>query len=156
MNINLTLIGQTLMFAMFVWFCMRFIWPPIIQAMDLRKKRIESGLIAAERAIAEQQEAEQKAEQMLSQSKHQATEIISNATQQAATMVEDAKAVASAEAEKIKTQAQLNLEQASIKARHQLKQQVANLVLQGVDSVLDKEVNAKTHEAMLHKLAQTL
>jgi F0F1-type ATP synthase membrane subunit b/b' len=71
MNINLTMIGQLIMFAMFTWFCMKFIWPPIVAAMDERKKRIESGLIAAERGLSEHKEAQQKAQEMINQSKDQ-------------------------------------------------------------------------------------
>lgn len=156
MNINLTLIGQTIMFAMFVWFCMRFIWPPIVAAMEARKKHIENGLMAAERAIAEQKEAEQKAAELLTQSKNQAAQIIINANKQATTMIEDAKDIAVTEADKIKLQANANIEQQTKKVRNEIKQQVAALVMKGVNVVLEKEVNAKTHQTMLGKLAQTL
>ena len=76
MNINLTMIGQLIMFAMFTWFCMKFVWPPIVAAMEARKKRIESGLIAAERGLSEHKEAQQKAQEMINQSKDQAAAII--------------------------------------------------------------------------------
>ncbi len=156
MNINLTLIGQTIMFAMFVWFCMKFIWPPIVAAMEERKKRIENGLIAAERGLSEQKEAQKEAQQILSQSKHQATEIISNANQQASSMIEEAKTLAVEAAGKIKTQAQSDLKQEVVYARNQLKDQLAGLVMQGVRAIVDKEVDEKTHQTMLHKLSQTL
>ncbi|MBT3187180.1 MAG: F0F1 ATP synthase subunit B [Candidatus Thioglobus sp.] len=156
MNINLTMIGQLIMFAMFTWFCMKFIWPPIVAAMDERKKRIESSLIAAERGLSEQKEAEQKAQEVLNQSKDQAAEIIANAGRQAASMVEDAKDVASQEADRIKTSAQSEIEQEAMRARNELKDQVSDLVMQGVSSVLSKEVDAKAHKGMLSKLSQSL
>jgi F-type H+-transporting ATPase subunit b len=156
MNINLTMIGQLIMFTMFTWFCMRFIWPPIVAAMDERKKRIESGLIAAERGLSEHREAQEKAQEMLDQSKDHAAEIIANAGRQASTMVEEAKDVAVQEAGKIKAHAQVEIEQEAIRARNELKDQVSGLVMQGVNSVLAKEVDAKAHQDMLGKLSQTL
>ena len=117
MNINLTMIGQLIMFTMFTWFCMKFIWPPIVAAMDERKKRIESGLIAAERGLSEHREAQEKAQEMLDQSKDHAAEIIANAGRQASTMVEEAKDVAVQEAGKIKAHAQVEIEQEAIRAR---------------------------------------
>jgi len=156
MNINLTMIGQLIMFTMFTWFCMKFIWPPIVAAMDERKKRIESGLIAAERGLSEHREAQEKAQEMLEQSKDHAAEIIANAGRQASTMVEEAKDVAVQEAGKIKAHAQVEIEQEATRARNELKDQVSDLVMQGVNSVLAKEVDAKAHQDMLGKLSQTL
>ena len=156
MNINLTMIGQLIMFAMFTWFCMKFVWPPIVMAMEERKKRIEAGLLAAERGLSEQADAEQKAQEAIAQSKDQAAEIIANAARQASGMVEDAKDVAIQEADKVKVQAQAQLEQDTIRARNELKDQVAGLVMQGVNSVLAKEVDEKTHKKMLGKLSQSL
>ncbi len=156
MNINLTMIGQLIMFAMFTWFCMKFVWPPIVMAMEERKKRIEAGLLAAERGLSKQADAEQKAQEAIAQSKDQAAEIIANAARQASGMVEDAKDVAIQEADKVKVQAQAQLEQDTIRARNELKDQVAGLVMQGVNSVLAKEVDEKTHKEMLGKLSQSL
>ena len=76
MNINLTMIGQLIMFAMFTWFCMKFVWPPIVAAMEARKKRIESGLIAAERGLSEYKEAQQKAQETINQSKDQVSALV--------------------------------------------------------------------------------
>jgi F-type H+-transporting ATPase subunit b len=156
MNINLTMFGQLIMFAMFTWFCMKFVWPPIVMAMEQRKKRIESGLLAAERGRSEQEEAQVKAQEMINQSKNQAAEIIANATRQASNMVEDAKDVALKEVGKVKEQAQAQLEQDTSRARNELKNQVSDLVMQGVSAVLDKEVDAKVHQQMLGKLSQSL
>ncbi len=156
MNINLTMFGQLIMFAMFTWFCMKFVWPPIVIAMEERKKRIESGLLAAERGRSEQEEAQIKAQEMINQSKDQAADIIVNATRQALNMIEDAKNVALKEAGKVKAQAQTQLEQDTIQTRNELKNQVSDLVMQGVSAVLAKEVDAKVHQQMLGKLSQSL
>lgn len=156
MNINLTMIGQLIMFAMFTWFCMKFIWPPIVAAMDVRKKHIESGLIAAERGLSEHKEAQQKALETINQSKDQAAEIIANAGKQAGVMVEDAKNIATQEAQRIKEQANAQVEQETKRVRDELKDQVSGLVIQGVNSILAKEVDSKAHQAMLAKLSQTL
>ncbi len=156
MNINLTMFGQLIMFAMFTWFCMKFVWPPIVMAMEERKKRIENGLLAAERGRSEQEEAQVKAQEMINQSKDQAADIIANATRQALNMVEDAKDVALREASKVRAQAQAQLEQDTIQTRNELKNQVSDLVMQGVNAVLAKEVDAKVHQQMLGKLSQSL
>ncbi len=156
MNINATLFGQMIMFAMFTWFCMKLVWPPIVVAMEARKKRIEGGLLAAERGFSEHKEAQQKAQEVLDQSKARAAEIIANAGHQAATMITDAKSSATQEADRIKTTAQAQIEQETKRVRNELKDQVSTLVMQGVNSILAKEVDAGTHQQMLNKLSQTL
>ena len=156
MNINATLIGQSIAFFIFLYLVKKYVWPPLLAAMEERKKRIESGILAAERGMAEQQEAEQKAQEVLKRSKGQAAEIIANATRQASAMVEEAKDTAMQEADRVKAQAQAEIEQDAIRARNELKDQVSDLVMQGVNSVLAKEVDAKAHKDMLGKLSQSL
>ena len=156
MNINATLIGQSIAFFIFLYLVKKYVWPPLLAAMEERKKRIESGILAAERGMAEQQEAEQKAQEVLKRSKGQAAEIIANATRQASAMVEEAKDTAMQEADRVKAQAQAEIEQDTIRARNELKDQVSDLVMQGVNSVLAKEVDAKAHKDMLGKLSQSL
>lgn len=156
MNINLTMIGQLIMFTMFTWFCMKFVWPPIVATIEERKKRIESGLIAAERGLSEHKEAQKKAQEILEQSKNQASEIIANAIKQASSVVENAKNIASQEAQHIRTQTYGEIEQESQRVRNELKDQVSNLVMKGVNAILDKEVDVKTHKNMLKKLSQSL
>lgn len=156
MNINATLIGQSIVFAIFVWFCMKFVWPPIVAAMEERKKKIENGLLAAERGMAEQKEAEQKAQDLINQSKNRAADIITNANRQAMNTVNDAKEAASSEAEKILAKAQVDIEQQRNKAASELKDNLSDLVMQGVSKVLAKEVDASTHKATIDKLASAL
>ncbi len=156
MNINATLIGQSIAFFIFIYLVKEYIWPPLIAAMEERQKRIENGLLAAERGLSEQAEAEQRAQDLIAQSKDQAAEIIANANKQASVAIEEAKDAAIREADKVKAQAQAELEQDTVRTRNELKEQVSTLVMQGVNSVLAKEVDSKTHQEMLSKLSQSL
>jgi F-type H+-transporting ATPase subunit b len=156
MNINATLIGQSIAFFIFIYLVKQYIWPPLIAAMEERQKRIENGLLAAERGLSEQAEAEQRAQELIGQSKDQAAEILANASKQASSMVEEAKDVAIQAAEQVKQQASAQLEQDKVRVRNELQMQVSDLVMQGVSAVLSKEVDGKAHKAMLAKLAQTL
>ena len=156
MNINATLIGQSIAFFIFIYMVKQYVWPPLIAAMEERQKRIEAGLLAAERGLSEQVEAEQRAQELISQSKDQAAEIIAIASKQASNMVEEAKDVAVQAADKVKAQATAELEQDKARVRNELQEQVSTLVMQGVNAVLAKEVDGKTHKDMLSKLSQTL
>ena len=121
MNINLTLLGQTIMFAMFVWFCMKFIWPPLMGAMAERKKTIEEGLLAAERGREEHAQAQQKAEELIASTKNQAKDIIDNADKQANVMIDNAKGAAVEEADKIKAHAKAEVSVRFLRKRSMLK-----------------------------------
>lgn len=156
MNINATLLGQLIMFALFVWFCMKFIWPPLVAAMAARKKTIEEGLLAADQGKESLEQAQKEATNILNNTKNQAKGIIDNAENQANSMVDNAKNIATQEADKIKLQAQDELEKEVVKTRNDLKKEVSTLVMQGVESILEKEVDAKAHKDMLSKLSQSL
>lgn len=156
MNINATLIGQSIVFFIFVWFCMKFVWPPIVAAMEERKKKIEDGLLAAQRGMAEQKEAEQKADELINQSKNQAAEIIANANKQASNTINEAKDIAIVEASKVTAKAQSDIEQSTSKAANELKEKLSSLVMQGVSKVLAKEVDGAAHKDMIGKLANAL
>ncbi len=156
MNINATLIGQSIAFFIFIYMVKQYVWPPLIAAMEERQKRIEAGLLAAERGLSEQAEAEQGAKELISQSKDQAAEIIANASKQASNMVEEAKSVAVQAAERVRVNAVAELEQDKVRVRNELQERVSELVMQGVSAVLSKEVDNKTHKEMLSKLSQTL
>jgi len=109
MNINLTLVGQTIMFAMFVWFCMKFIWPPLVEAMAARKKSIEDGLKAAELGKEEHALAQKNAEELIASTKNQAAEIIANADKQANVMIDKPRAQLLKKQTKLKRMLNLNL-----------------------------------------------
>ena len=156
MNINLTLIGQSITFALFVWFCMKFIWPPIMGALEARRKEIADGLAAAERGQHEQELAEKRAAERIKDAKGQASDIISQAQKRAGEIVEEAKGDARTEAERIVTGANAEIEQETNRAREQLRQEVVTLAIAGAEKVLKREVDKDAHASTLNDLATQL
>lgn len=156
MNINLTLIGQSITFALFVWFCFKFVWPPLVNALAQRSKKIADGLAAAERGQHEQELAEKRAAEHIKEAKSQATDIISLAQKRAKEIEEAAKNEAKAEAERIKTGAAAEIEQEVNRAREHLRKEVIVLAIAGAEKVLKQEVNAATHASALQELAAQL
>jgi len=156
MNINLTLIGQTITFFLFVWFCYAFVWPPLINALTERKKQIADGLAAAERGAHEQELAEKNAAAHIKEAKGQASEILAQAQKRASEIVDEAKGDAKTEAERIVTGANAEIEQEVNRAREHLRAEVATLALIGAEKVLRREVDAKAHASALDDLAAQL
>ncbi|MGD8407940.1 MAG: F0F1 ATP synthase subunit B [Thiohalophilus sp.] len=152
MNINLTLIGQTLTFIVFVWFCMKFVWPPIMNALHERKKKIADGLAAAERGAHEQELAQKKAAEVLHEAKQQAQDIINQAQKRASEIVEESKDTARTEGERIIATAQAEIEQEVNRAREELRGQVATLAVAGAGKILKREIDAKANEDLLKDL----
>lgn len=153
MNINLTLLGQMITFALLVWVTMKYVWPPIIKAMEERQKKIADGLAAAERGKHEQELAEERAKKVLQEAKQQANEIISQAQKRANEIVESSKDTAREESERIKAAAQSEIEQEVNRAREQLRKQVGVIAVAGAERILKKEVDAKTHDQAIQDLA---
>jgi F-type H+-transporting ATPase subunit b len=156
MNINLTLIAQLVSFAVFVWFTMRFVWPPLVQAMDERKAKIADGLAAAERGAHEQELAEKRAAETIVQAKQQAAEIKANAEKQASMIVEEAKNKAQEEGSRQLAAAQAEIEQETNKAREQLRGKVAELAVAGAEKILCKEIDANAHKDIVDAVAQQI
>lgn len=156
MNINLTLFGQLISFAVFVWFCMKFVWPPIVAAMAEREQKIADGLQAASRAEKDLELAQQKAVSQMGDAKAEAAAIIEQANKRATQIVEEAKTQARDEAEKIKVSAQADVEQQVSQARESLRGQVAALAVQGAEKILKASVDATAHQKMLDDLATEL
>ena len=156
MNINLTLFGQTITFAIFVWFCMKFIWPPIVQALNDRKKKIADGLAAAERGHHEHELAEKRAKDVLRGAKEQAAELIAQAHKRADEIVEESKDAARADGERLIVAARAEIDQQMNQAREQLRREVVTIALAGAEQVLSREVDSSVHEQLLDKLAQEL
>ncbi len=156
MNINLTLIGQSITFALFVWFCMRFIWPPVMGALEARRKEIADGLAAAERGQHEQELAEKRAAKYIKEAKGQASDIITQAQKRAGEIVEEAKGDAKTEAERIVTGANAEIEQEINRAREHLRQEVVVLAIAGAEKVLKREVDKAAHASTLNDLATQL
>lgn len=153
MNINATLLGQSVAFVFFVWFTMRFIWPPIMKALEDRKARIAEGLAAAERGKQSQELAQERAREVLVEAKQQATEIIRQAQKRATGIVEEAKENARTEGDRILLAANAEIEMESNRAREQLREQLGSLVISGVEKILEKEIDAKVHQDIVNKLA---
>ncbi|MDH5484179.1 MAG: F0F1 ATP synthase subunit B [Gammaproteobacteria bacterium] len=145
MNINATLIGQSIAFFLFVWFVMKYVWPPLIVALDERKKTIADGLAAAERGQHEQELAEKAAEKHIREAKGQAAEILSQAQKRAAEIVEEAKGGAREEADGIKKAATAEIDQEVNRAKEHLRQQVASIAIAGAEKVLKREIDEKAH-----------
>ena len=156
MNINLTLIGQSITFALFVWFCMKFIWPPVMGALEARRKEIADGLAAAERGQHEQELAEKRAAEHIREAKGQASEIVAQAQKRASEIVEEAKDDARTEADRIVTGANAEIEQEINRAREHLRQEVVGLAIAGAEKVLKREVDKEAHAGTLDELAAQL
>ena len=156
MNINLTLIGQMLAFVGFVVFCMKYVWPPIIAAMQEREEKIADGLAAADRASHDLELAQEKAVERLKEAKEEAAGIIDSANKRANQLVEEAKDVAVVEADRVKASAQAEIEQETNRAREQLRGQVAALSLAGAEKVLGAAIDQEAHNELVDKLAAGL
>lgn len=156
MNINLTLFGQTFAFAIFVWFCMKFVWPPITKAMQERQKKIAEGLDAAGRAQQDLKLAQEKVTNTLRETKEQATQILEQANKHASAIVEEAKQQARAEGERLVNAARAEIEQEVNRAKDQLRAQVAALAVLGAEKILESQVDAKVHNELVEKLASQL
>lgn len=156
MNINITLIGQTIAFAVFVWFCMKFIWPPIMNALEARKKEIADGLAAAEKGQKAEERGREKATEIIKDAKSQAQEILGNAEKRRNEIIEEAKADAKTEGERLLASAKAEIEQEVNRAREELRGQVGTLVVTGASRILDKEVDAKAHGKLIDDLVAQL
>jgi F-type H+-transporting ATPase subunit b len=155
-SINATLIVQMIVFAILIWFTMRFVWPPITAALDERAKKIADGLSAADKAKAELAVANKKVEAQLSAARDDAAKRLADAERLAQQMVEEAKGRASEEAAKIIAAAKAEAEQESVKARETLREQVAGLAVKGAEQILKREVNAGVHAELLGRLMAEL
>jgi len=155
-DINLTLIGQSIAMLVFVWFCMKFIWPPIIEAIEERQKQIEDGLAAADRGQEKLVQAQAEADELVEEARHQATTILDQANARANEIVADGKADGAKERERQLAAATAEIEQESNRAREELRGQVSAVALAGAEKILNREIDAKTHDDILGKLAQEL
>ena len=143
MNINLTILGQAISFGIFVWFCMRYVWPPLIKVLEERAETIADGLAAAERGAKELEDATGKVELLLSDGREKALEFVNQAQRRAEEIVEAARSEARLEADKIKSAAQTEMDQERNRAREELRQEVADLVIMGTEKILAREVDEK-------------
>jgi F-type H+-transporting ATPase subunit b len=152
MEINATLLGQMITFAVFVWFTMKFIWPPIIKAMREREKKIADGLQAAERGQHELELAHHKAAEQLRDAKIQAAELLEQANKRASHIIEQAKERARDEGERLLVIARSDIEQEVHVARQQLRNEIAKLAVAGAEKILMRSVDAATQRELVARL----
>ena len=156
MNINATLFLQAIVFAILVWFTMRFIWPPITKALDERAQKIADGLAAADKARSELTAANQRVEAELARSRNETAALLADAERRGQQIVEEAKTRATEEGNKVLAAARAEAEQATVKAREALREQVAALAVRGAEQILRKEINPGVHAELLNRLKTEL
>jgi F-type H+-transporting ATPase subunit b len=156
MNINLTLIGQLLTFVVFVWFTMKYVWTPIMGALEERRKGIADGLAAGERGQHERELAKERAKEVLHDAKGQASDILAQAQKRASEIIDEAKGNARLEGDRILTAASAEIEQEVNRAREHLREKVAALAIAGAEKILRKEINAEVHQDIVDSLAKEI
>ena len=156
MNFNFTLVGQLLAFILFVWFCMKYVWPPMLKILEEREKEIADGLNAASEGRRELEEANARKEEILGEAKKEAADLVSQANQRANQLVEEAKTSAQEEAEKIKVSAQNDIEQSAKRAREELRSEVATLAVAGAEKILNSEIDEKKNSELIDELTKEL
>jgi len=156
MNINFTLIAQAIAFAVLIWFTVKFVWPPLLTAIETRQKEIADGLAAAQEGKSALEVAAKKSEATLAEAKQKASEIIGQAEKRGSQIVEEAKGTAKAESERIIAGAKAEIDQEVNRAKEGLRSQVSALAIAGAEKILRKEIDAKAHSEMLSKLAAEL
>lgn len=156
MDFNATIIGQSIAFFVFVWFCMKFVWPPITGALEERQKKIADGLEAASRAETDLDLAQHKAAELLKEAKTSSAGIIDQANKRANQIIDEAKDKAREEGNRLKAGAQAEIEQEVNQAREALRQQVAVLAIAGAEKILEQSVDKNAHAELLNKLAASL
>ena len=156
MSINATLFVQAIVFAILVWFTMKFVWPPIANALDERAKKIADGLAAADKAKSELSLANRRVEDELARSRTESAARLADAERRGQALIEEAKARATEEAAKIVAAAKVEADQQAVKAREALREQVAALAVKGAEQILRKEVNAGVHADLLSRLKTEL
>jgi F-type H+-transporting ATPase subunit b len=156
MNINFTLFAQAIVFTAFIWFTVKFVWPPLLRAIEARQKQIADGLAAAEQGKKSLEVSSKQAEQAIQEARMRASDIIAQAEKRDAQMVEAAKVAAKAEGDREKAAAKADIQQEAQRAREQLREQVAALAVAGAEKILRREVDAKAHAELLDGIKKQL
>ena len=156
MSINATLIGQVITFTLLVWFTMKYIWPPLIEALEERKKKIAEGLAAAERGQEEKDLAEKRAMAVLKEAKEQSADIVNMAHKRANEMVEESKETAKKEGERLVLAAEAQIEQEVQQAREGLRKEVSALALNAAEQILQAEVDESRHKKIIDNVSKVL
>lgn len=156
MNINATLIGESIAFIVFVIFCMKFVWPPLMAAIEDRQKTIADGLAASDRAAKDLELAQEKAAAQLKEAKAQAAEIVDAAKKRENQMIEEAAEKANAERDKIIAAGHAEIESERNRAKEELRKQVAALAVVGAEKILERSIDESAHADILDKLVAEL
>ena len=156
MNINLTLIMQAVAFAAFIWFCAKFVWPPLMNAVEARRKTIADGLAAGEQGRQNLATSEKRIADLMGEAKAKASEIVAQGEKFKSETIEQAKVAAKAEADRIVAQAKSEIEQEVARAKESLRNSVATLAVAGAAKILKREVDAKAHADLLREIQQQL
>ena len=156
MNINLTLFAQALVFAAFIWFTVKLIWPYMLRAIEARQKSIADGLAAAEQGRRSLETSTKQAEAAVAQARGRAAEILAQAEKRAAQLVDEARGAAKEEGNREKAAAKAEIEQEVTRAREQLRGHVASLAVAGAERILKREVDAKAHADLLESIKRQL
>lgn len=156
MNFNATLIGQTIAMIVFVWFCMKYIWPVIMNAIEARQIEIADGLAAAEKGKASLAQAQAESDKILGEARQQAKGILDQANARANDIVEAAKGEGEAEKKRLIASAEAQIEVEMNRARDELRGQVAAIAMAGAEQILKREIKPETHRELLDGLAQKL
>jgi F-type H+-transporting ATPase subunit b len=152
-DINATLIGQAIAMIVFVWFCMKFVWPPLMGMIEERQTTIADGLAAAEKGSRSLELAEVEKAKMIGEARSQAREIIDQANSRGSNIVDEARDTADKERERILTSAQSEVEQEVNRAREDLRMEIGSIAVAGAEKIIGREIDASTHEDLLNKLA---
>ena len=156
MNFNFTLIAQALVFLAFIAFTIKFVWPPLLRAIETRQKTIADGLAAGEQGRKSLEVSSRQAEQAIQDARGRAADILSQAEKRAAQLVDEARNAAKEEGNREKTAAKAEIEQERTRAREQLRDQVASLAVAGAEKILRREVDAKAHAQLLEEIKRQL
>jgi F-type H+-transporting ATPase subunit b len=156
MNITLTLVAQTLVFAAFIWFTAKFVWPYMLRAIETRQKTIADGLAAGEQGRRSLELSTRQADQAIREARGRAAEILAQAEKRAAQLIDEAKSAAKEEGNREKAAAKSEIAQELTRAREQLRDQVASLAVAGAEKILRREVDAKAHASLLEAIKRQL
>ena len=153
MHINLTLVVQMLVFAVLIWFTMKFVWPMILGAMQERERRIAQGLAAADKGEEELRQARSGSEGLLREARERAGAIIDQAQRRANEIIEQARTAAGEEGQRVLNAAQQQIELEASKAREDLRRQIGEIAVAVASKLLEREIDSRTHEALISQLA---
>ena len=156
MSINLTLIAQAISFALFILFTVKFVWPPLMKAIEERQKQIADGLAAGEQGKQQLEASSRLASEEMAKARTRAAEIVAHAEKRGLQMIEEAKASAKAEGERLVAGAKSEIEQEVSSAKEALREHVAALVVSGAEKILQREINAQAHADLLNQLKREL